>query len=94
MTWSDAQSYAAIAQGWDLFTTGGAEGHPPWELQRIDFPEDESDAVFPGDQEAHEFVRRQAEAGDSLALAAIAFLEERSPEEHATVMESKHENWG
>jgi len=92
MSWPAENDAASEKQGWAIFDTGRASGHPPYEIQRIDFPED-GDAPFQGDKEAHEFVRRQAEAGDSLALAALEFLKEHSPEEHATVTESKHEGW-
>lgn len=92
--WSIANNTKADSQGWAIFCTQGAHGHPPYEIQRIDDPEDGSPPIFAGDQEAHEFVRRRAEEGDSLALAALEFLKRESPEEHATIINSKHEGWG
>jgi len=94
MIWSVNDNIAADKQGWAIFSTGGGD-HSPYEIQRIDFPDEDGleEPVFAGDAEAHEFVRRQAEAGDRLALAALEFLREHSPEEYITVTESQHENW-
>lgn len=91
--WSAENDVASSAQGWAIFNTSSGHGHPPWELHRIDSPEDGSEPPFANDREAHEFVRRRAEAGDSLALAAVEFLKEHSPAEYVTVTESKHEDW-
>lgn len=93
MSWTQALDEQSTRQGWIISCTGGADGHPPYELERIDFPEDGSDAVFLGDRQAHEFVRERALAGDSLAVSALAFLATHSPEEYDTVVNSKHEGW-
>ena len=93
MEWTREQNSAADRQGWAIFYTQGAYGHPPYEVQRIDDPED-GPPMFASDREAHEFVRRRAEEGDSLALAALEFLKRESPEEYDTVVNSKHEGWG
>lgn len=76
--WTTKQDQAGKLQGWALF--GMDDGS--CELQRIDFPDDDDDPelpappVFDDDEAAHAFVKTQAEGGDALALAALAYLRE------------------
>ena len=93
--WTSEQDLAGKLQGWAIFCTGGAEDHPPYELQRIqeDMPEDGCVVLFAADRGAHEFVKRRASEGDDLALAALAWLKANSPEEYDTITNVKHEGW-
>ena len=90
--WTYEQDVASAMQGWAIFQTTGA-GHELWEIQSIDCPDDDDAVFLENDQAAHEFVRRQAETGDSLALAALEFLKEHSPKEFATITQGLHKNW-
>lgn len=72
-SWSPADSAAAEAQGWDIFDAGGDRG---LEIERIDLPEDGSDATFGSDDAALAFVARRAIAKDPLALRALRHLTE------------------
>lgn len=78
--WPAADQDAAIREGWDLFECSDLE-HEPFELERIDFPEDGTEAPFAGDVEAWEHVVTRAVAGSDLHNRALLFLAYVSPGE-------------
>lgn len=78
--WVAADQDAAISEGWDVFECNDSE-HEPFELERIDFPEDGSEAPFAGDPEAWEHVVTLAVAGSDLHNRALLFLAYASPGE-------------
>lgn len=78
--WPAADQDAAISEGWDVFECRDTE-HEPFELERIDFPEDGSEAPFAGDPEAWEHVVTRAVAGSDLHNRALLFLAYASPGE-------------
>lgn len=91
--WTPGDSTAAIAQGWEIFSTdrdpgiplmtadGKRYGHRPFELQAVDEMN-----IFKDDHEAWRFVKNQALSGDQLALKALSFLLAKSPEEHIAIV--------
>ena len=93
--WTSEQDKAGKLQGWAIFNTEGNADHPRYELHRIqdDLPEDGCVVLFANDRGAHEFVKRQADQGEALALAALEFLKVNSPEEHNCIVNAKHEGW-
>ena len=91
--WTPEDDAASEKQGWAIFDTTSGHGHPPWELHRIDDPEDGSEPLFEGDRQAHEFVLEQSMRGDRLAYKALEFLREHSPKEYDTVTKKRHKGW-
>lgn len=96
--WSREDARASIAQGWSIFSVperdredqervvgGQPYGHRPFELQAVLDPPDDAEPVFGDDAEAWSFVRRQALAGDALAVRAREFLRVHSPVEFERV---------
>lgn len=96
--WSREDARASIAQGWSIFSVperdredrervvgGRPYGHRPFELQAVLDPPDDADPAFDDDAEAWSFVRRQALAGDALAVRAREFLRVHSPVEFERV---------
>ena len=94
--WTGEDSCCAIELGWDIFDAdrhpddktvneqiveGRPYGYRPFELQAVH----EAD-ILPDDNAAHVFVVESANAGDPLALKALAFLKERSPVEYEAVL--------
>lgn len=77
--WPAADQDAAISEGWDLFQCD--LDHEPFELERIDFPEDGSDATFDDDTEAWDHVVTRAVEGSDLHNRALLFLAYASPGE-------------
>ncbi len=80
--WTNEDSKAAVAQGWDIFTTErGPSNDVPFELQR-----DDEASVFATDHEAHAFVKTQAATGAEPATKALNYLKEASPLEYDAIM--------
>lgn len=83
-TWTDDDSQAALAEGWDLFWCANADS--PWEIERIDAPADDDrvdydDPKFSDDREVWVHVTEQAKAGSSLHQKALDFIAEHNPTE-------------
>lgn len=93
--WATPDQNAANAEGWNLFEAEGSvqnkDGRSPYQLQRIDFPEDDDGnqipAPFEDDHEAWEHVWSAAAAGSELHKRAIQFLNANSPGEYAYITE-------
>lgn len=74
--WTGDDSMAALHQGWDVFETD----ERGLEIERVDDPSDipgytgDEMPIFKNDDEAEAFVNRQAEAGDGLAIKALAII--------------------
>ena len=64
------------AEGWGVFSTGGAEGHAPWEIQYL-----QEDEILMDDYEAWDLVWRKAQLGDGVHRKVISFLAKHSPAE-------------
>lgn len=77
--WNNEQASRALAQGWIVSETHGAE--EPYQLQRSDELE-----IFDDDGEAWKFVAASASAGDVLSQTALNFLQSASPIEYANIM--------
>jgi len=75
--WSKEDSAAAQEQGWDLFATS-SEGKGVSSIQRHDEAE-----LFESDNQAVEFVRAQAAAGNPLAIKALRLDNELQPDASA-----------
>lgn len=90
--WPVACQEAALAEGWDLFSTdrdprdelgvvnGKPYGYRPFELQRY-----EEAGIFAADQDAWRFVWYRAQDGSPLHQQALAFLQQESPEEYTAI---------
>lgn len=94
-TWDADDSNAALREGWDIFDTGGAEGHDDFEIQYVQAPQDfepgflpYSEPVFKDDVEAWLHVRSLAWGGSKLHYRALRFLEVHAPEEFDKIV-----NW-
>jgi hypothetical protein len=83
--WARDDQLTAQAEGWDVFMCDDV-AHPPFELQRIDFPDDGGEAKFPDDMAAWAHVVKRAAEGSPLHSRALAFLEAASPVEHHHVV--------
>jgi hypothetical protein len=70
--WTTADCQAAAKEGWNLFNID--ESREQGEIQG-----DDEDARFATDEEAIEFVRRRAQAGDVVAAKALRFHEFVAP---------------
>lgn len=65
-------------EGWDIFAVD-ADNHAPYEIQRIDAPEDGSNPRFETDQDAIAFVVAQALGGSQMHLDALRACREDPP---------------
>lgn len=66
----------ASAEGWGVFDCGLREDHTSRiEIQRIDFPDDGSEAPFTDDQQAWQYVLYRAQAGSVLHLQALRMVD-------------------
>lgn len=91
--WTTADQNAADAEGWNIFEAEGSvqnkDGRSPYQIQRIDFPEDEEGnqipAPFGDDRDAWEHIWSEAAAGSELHQRAIQFVETNSPGEYAHI---------
>ena len=81
--WTGEDDAAASREGWCLSET--TDERYPYELQRIDSPEDEDgemgEPLFASDQKAWEHVVARSRAGDDRAKRALRFLAAESPAE-------------
>lgn len=66
-------------EGWDLFECSDSE-HAPYELERVDFAEDDCDQLE-GDEDAVRLVVSRAAGGSAVHVRALAFLALCSPED-------------
>lgn len=71
--WTAEDRAIADGQGWNLFNINDFTGRG--EIQR-----DDEAQVFPNDQEASEFVQRQARAGDAVAVKAMKICGPADPD--------------
>lgn len=90
-SWAREQQRAAQAEGWDIFASLRGTDHM-FDLQRIDCPWENQelgyeDPKFQDDYGAWVWVLKRAGEGEELHLAALAFLEEQSPEEYREIDE-------
>lgn len=94
--WSAADSLAAQAEGWDIFGTGGSEGHDDFELQTIGAPSDWPDLDYDepkfvtkngevDDVAAWRHVVSLATQGSLLHVRALAFLKSAAPDEYKRI---------
>lgn len=83
--WSREQSDLATIEGWDVFNAEGSSlnenGDRPYQLQRWD----EVD-LFDSDEDAMKHVRRRADEGSELHMAALAYLKAESRPEYDEIM--------
>lgn len=73
--WTNRDSDAACAEGWDIFEAGDG-----MQLQR-----DDDGAVFADDFDAWVHVWEQAQQDSPLHVRALAYLAEASPEEYESI---------
>lgn len=98
--WTREDSYAALSEGWDIFSTDDVN-HPPFELCAVaaplDWHFDDSPVTYehvifgtddePDDAAVWEHVKTWASVGSPIHQRALFFLRERSPKEYETVMQ-------
>lgn len=78
--WSHPLDFRSSEEGWGIFDTGGANGHPDFEIQKIDCPED-GEGWLDDDADAWRLVVGKAAGGSALHLRTLTFLALYSPEE-------------
>lgn len=78
--WLAEDQAAACREGWDIFECGDVN-HEPYELEKIDTPDDEDWVVLDDDMDAWRIVTEGAANGSPLHQRAIAFLACWSPGE-------------
>ena len=76
--------------GWAIFMADGSSlnenGDRPFQLQRVDEPEDGSEPLFDSDLDAHMHVARLASEGDRTARLALRYLRRYSLPEYIDVL--------
>jgi len=77
--WTAWDHELARKEGWGICQVDH-EGHPPWELSKLDEME-----KFPGDCEVWVHVFVHAVLGSSLHIRALAYLREVSPQEFVQI---------
>ena len=87
--WTEENSRAAEAEGWDIFDSEGSVNGPR-QLQAFDEPELWPGAPQPypfpgGDPEVWAHVRRRAGEGSPLHIHALEFLREHNPQEYDAI---------
>lgn len=86
-TWTNADSDAATAEGWDVFNVDATPGSADrTRLERSDEAE-----IFPGDYEAWIHVVTRAAAGSDLHKRALAVVRERNQDEWNAITETARE---
>ena len=86
MKWTTEQDRAGKLQGWLLATNTDEDRI---ELQYLQDDADGGKVCFANDGEAHRFVLGASVNGDALALAALAYLKEKSSGEYEAVLASQ-----
>lgn len=77
--WDELDQVEAQAQSWDIFETGGQEGHAFWELCKLD---EVNKDRFDSDEEAWSFVWGSK---SRVCRKALQFLYYRSPKEYRKI---------
>lgn len=89
--WPFECQVAAGSEGWDLFDTGGAEGHDVFELEVLaepgmNFGSEQDEPMFPDDASAAIVVLGRALDGSPLHQHALTFLHQEAPVEFAMIL--------
>ena len=93
LAWTRVHSAQAILEGWDICECWGSEDGP-WQIQRIDFPEDGEGHLKGGDSDAWELVWYGAMAGSPLHHRALNFIARNNPAELQVIARYIGQNGG
>lgn len=86
LDWTPIDSYVASMEGWDIFETHLTD--EPWQLQKLDCPDDLPDAnEFDDDGQAWEVVWARAWAGSPFHRKTLQFIHDNSPHEWRLILE-------
>ena len=80
----DFDNNQAEAEGWGIWECDGSESGP-YQLQRIDSPDDRDAPSFGDDAAAWEFVKAKAAEGSAYHVAALDYLKQHNPLEYAAI---------